>query len=115
MWKAFPLFSRSVVSLHPALVVRVRDLPPKPWPLIIVGLPVIFTTEEHMVGFEYDRLVSSSKKALHDYDAKSRSRGNHSTPQKLFNEQELFIPYNLAGFVVFISSRQLLLSVPKQP
>lgn len=98
--KAFPT-ALSVGVFHPFIVVRFECLPPKPWPLTVAGLPVMFTTKEHTIGFEYGRLGGSFKKALNDYDARQ-----HVT-KELFEaviahfEQELSIPIlsilNLAG------------------
>lgn len=66
--KAFPT-ALSVGVFPPVVVVRFPDLPPKPWPLTVAGFPVVFTTKENTIGFEYGRLGGSSKKALNDYDA----------------------------------------------
>jgi hypothetical protein len=62
MWKAFPT-ALSISGFSPTVVLQFRDLLSKLWPSIIVGLPVIFITEEQTVGFEYDRLEVSSPKS----------------------------------------------------
>lgn len=46
----------SVGIFPPAIVVRFKTLPEKPWPLTVAGLPVLFTTDQDTIGFDYGRL-----------------------------------------------------------
>lgn len=58
--KLFPqTFSTEV--LPPYLMIRVRTMPPKPWPLKVAGLPVLFSTEEIAVSFDRGRLGGGPK------------------------------------------------------
>ena len=50
LFKLFPAI-RSVDILPPSLVFRVDNLPSKPWPLSVGGLPTHFTTSEHSDPF----------------------------------------------------------------
>lgn len=99
------------------VVIRFQDLPPKPWPLTVAGLPAVFTTQEYSVGFEYGRLGGSRKKALHDYDAREHVTEELFSAAIAYFEQELSIPIlsilNLAGaWVVVVPDDVQISSLP---
>ncbi|MCJ1343623.1 hypothetical protein MMC31_001819 [Peltigera leucophlebia] len=100
MLKAFPA-ALSIGVFPPVVVVQFGDLPPKPWPLTVAGLPVLFTTKENTIGFEYGRPGGSFKKALDDYDAREHVTRELFAAAIAHFEQELSIPIlsilNLAG------------------
>lgn len=52
------------------IVIRFNTLPGKPWPLTVAGLPVVFTTDQHTIGFDYGRLGGPVFRALEKYDAR---------------------------------------------
>lgn len=92
--KAFPT-AQSVGVYPPLVVVRFKCR------LAIAGLPALFTTKEHTIGFEYGRLGGSFKKALNDYDARQHVTRELFDAAIAYFEQELSIPIlsmlNLAG------------------
>lgn len=87
-------------------------------PPTIAGLPALFTTKEHTIGFEYGRLGGSFKKALSDYDAWQHVTRELFDAAIAYFEQELSIPIlsmlNLAGhYIVTIPDGvKSLLSLP---
>lgn len=52
------------------IVVRTQRLLEKSWILTVAGLPVVFTTDQHTVGFDYDRLGGGVSRDLEKYDAR---------------------------------------------
>lgn len=67
--EAFPS-AISVGIFLPTIVVRFKSLPEKPWPLTVAGLPVVFTTDQDTIGFDYGRLGGRVFRALENYDAR---------------------------------------------
>ncbi len=67
--EAFPS-AISVGIFLPTIVVRFKTLPEKPWPLTVAGLPVVFTTDQDTIGFDYGRLGGRAFRALQKYDAR---------------------------------------------
>lgn len=75
---AFPT-ALSVGVFLPTIIIRFQTLPEKPWPLTVAGLPVVFTTDKHTIGFDYGRLGGHIFRALENQDARQ------SITEKLFD------------------------------
>jgi hypothetical protein len=41
-----------VAVIPPVLIVRVKELPPKPWPLTVAGMPLRITTDDESSSFD---------------------------------------------------------------
>lgn len=52
------------------IVLRFKTLPEKPWPSTVAGLPVVFTMDQHTIGFDYGRLGGRAFRALEKYSAR---------------------------------------------
>lgn len=86
--EAFPTALSEGIFL-PTIVVRFRTLPEKAWPLTVAGLPVVFTTDQDTIGFDYGRLGGQVFKALENYDARQ------SITKELFDAAILFFEKTL--------------------
>lgn len=69
--QAFPS-ATGVGIFIPMVVVRFSKLPSKPWPLSVAGLPVVFTTDAHSVGYDRGKLGGSRTRFLDDHDARQK-------------------------------------------
>jgi hypothetical protein len=69
LFKAF-FIALSIAVVPPFLVVQFKSLPPKPWPLTVAGLPLVYTTDENDMGYRYERLGGRPIKALPQHDAR---------------------------------------------
>ena len=56
----------------PFLVIRVRTLPPRPWPFTVAGLPVRFTTDEWAGCFDHGK-GGKGRKILEQFDLQNRN------------------------------------------
>lgn len=64
------LTALSVGIFSPTIVVHFKTLAEKPWPLTVAGLPVVFTTDQDTIGFNYGRLGGRALRVLENYDAR---------------------------------------------
>jgi hypothetical protein len=64
--KLFPTTFAAEV-FPPYLIIRVKKLPPKPWPLTVGGLPVQFSTDKEVESFDRGR-IGRGPKVLKELD-----------------------------------------------
>ncbi|KAA6406532.1 MAG: hypothetical protein FRX48_09697 [Lasallia pustulata] len=92
LFKLFPTtFGADVFP--PYLIIRVRDIPPKPWPLTIGGLPVQFSTDKWVGSFDRGQL-GRGHKVLEDLDLQEGRDYNQTVLRravKVFQELKIKI------------------------
>nr|AGN71621.1 hypothetical protein 2379 [Monascus pilosus] len=87
----FPAYSGAAV-LGPFLVIYVKELPPKPWPLSVAGLPLFLTTEDFKVPWTIGTAGNVRHSVLDHLDARETSdRSLYEAVISFFRKQNVEI------------------------
>lgn len=113
---AFPS-AMSVGVFCSTVVVCFVTLPPKPWPLSVAGLPVVFTTNKHNVGLNHGKLGGSHTRGLAYLDSRKKFPESVLDEVIIYFEKQLLIAVtsvtSLAGvWVITVPDGTDLLSLP---